>query len=204
MKRSFSILSCLIIFVLSPAVIRADGVQKKHWSTAEINGVQWLVDPDGKPFFSKGVNIVQPFKETEKTRAGQAYCWSNFYPSLEAWREQVGNQLKGWGFNTLGGWSDPDPALGQAMTIELELGRNARFHWVDPFDPKMERSTIETAKELTAPYRNLPNLIGYFSDNEVGWWNSPLFEQYLLMAVGKQYQAVAVADDLRPVWRKLG
>jgi len=25
----------------------------------------------------------------------------------------------------------------------------------------------------------LPYLIGYFSDNEVGWWNSPLFEWYL-------------------------
>lgn len=182
MRWLFPVLSCVLLFAFSPVSARGDASQKSHWSTAEINGVQWLIDPDGQPFYSKGVNIVRPFNETAKTRAGQAYCWNNFYPSVEKWRELVGKQLKEWGFNTLGGWSDPSPDLGQALTVDLELGRNARFHWVDPFDPNMERMTIETAKELTAPYRNLPNLIGYFSDNEVGWWNSPLFEQYLLQS----------------------
>ncbi len=52
------------------------------WSTAEINGVWWLIDPEGKPFYSKGVNIVTPGKESEKSRAGQAYCWLNFYSSI--------------------------------------------------------------------------------------------------------------------------
>ena len=63
--------------------------------------------------------------------------------------------------------------------MDLELGRNTKFHWFDPFDPAMEEETLKAAKELTAPYRNDPLLIGYFSDNEVGWWNSPLFRWYL-------------------------
>ena len=32
-----------------------------------------------------------------------------------------------------------------------------------------------TAAELVAPYRGNPYRIGYFSDNEVGWWNGTLY-----------------------------
>jgi len=151
----------------------------KKWSTTEINGVKWLTDPEGKPFYSKGVNIVAPGRESEKSRAGEAYCWANFYPSIEQWRTKVGAQIREWGFNTLGGWSDSSPGLDLPLTVDLELGRHSRFHWFDPFDPQMEQRTMEMARELTAPYRNLPQLIGYFSDNEVGWWNSSLFIWFL-------------------------
>ena len=151
----------------------------KKWSTAEINGVKWLTDPEGKPFYSKGVDIVAPGRESEKSRAGQAYCWANFYPTIEEWRTKVGAQIREWGFNTLGGWSDSSPALDLPLTVDLELGRHSRFHWFDPFDPQMEQKTMEMARELTAPYRDLPRRIGYFSDNEVGWWNSSLFICFL-------------------------
>ena len=162
----------------APTSAKADFKGKK-WSTADIDGVQWLIDPDGKPFYSKGVNIVAPGKESEKSRSGQAYCWSNFYTSIGQWREHISNQLRDWGFNTLGGWSDGSPDLGFPVMVDLELGRHSRFHWFDPFDPQMEKKTLEEARELTAPYRNLPQLIGYFSDNEVGWWNSSLFIWFL-------------------------
>ena len=153
--------------------------QSGRWTTAEINGVQWLIDPEGKPFYSKGVDIVSPGRESGKSRAGQAYCWENFYPSIEEWRSKIGDQLRQWGFNTLGGWSDGSPDIGLPLVVDLELGRHSDFHWFDPFDPQMEQKILEKARELTAPYRNMPQLIGYFSDNEVGWWNAPLFSWYL-------------------------
>jgi hypothetical protein len=176
-----------LAFALEPGAVTAQGgpqaaqgdLRSRKWSTAEINGVQWLIDPDGKPFYSKGVNIVTPGKPSEKSMAGQAYCWNNFYPSVEQWRKAVGDRIREWGFNTLGGWSDSSPDLGLPLVVDLELGRNSRFHWFDPFDPQMEQRTLDRAKELTAPYRNLPQLIGYFSDNEVGWWNAPLFSWFL-------------------------
>ncbi len=34
------------------------------------------------------------------------------------------------------------------------------------------------AKKLIAPYKGDPRRIGYFSDNEIGWWNGPLFSAY--------------------------
>src|SRR3954452_14858049 len=36
----------------------------------------------------------------------------------------------------------------------------------------------ELARELVAPYRGSPYRIGYFSDNEVGWWAGALFVYY--------------------------
>jgi hypothetical protein len=158
----------------APGTVKAAEKGKK-WSTADINGVQWLVDPDGKLFYSKGVNKVTPGKDNEKSRAGLEYCWLNFCSSLGEWRQQVASRLRRWGFNTLGGWSDCATELGFPFMVDLELGRTSHYHWVDPFDPQIEQKVLDKAKELTAPYKNLPQLIGYFSDNEVGWWNSSLF-----------------------------
>ncbi|MGH7929014.1 MAG: hypothetical protein ACREQV_14590, partial [Candidatus Binatia bacterium] len=38
---------------------------------------------------------------------------------------------------------------------------------------------MECAERLTAPHRRSGLRIGYFADNEVGWWNAALFEFYL-------------------------
>jgi hypothetical protein len=165
--------------IVSPSSSASMSFNDKKWGTADINGVLWLIDPEGKPFYSKGVNFVSPGKDSEKSRSGLAFCWSNFCSSIGEWREEAASRLKAWGFNSLGGWSDCSPDYGLPLMVDLELGRNSRFHWFDPFDPQMEQEVLEKAKELTAAYRNLPQIIGYFSDNEVGWWNSSLFIWFL-------------------------
>ncbi len=201
---------CILALALSgffqPECARGDAQPVPAWRSADMDGVQWLIDPNGKPFYSKGVNIVNPAKETEKSRAGQAYCWLNFFPTMEEWQEHVGEQLRQWGFNTLGGWSDPSPNIGLALTVDLELGRNSRFHFFDPFDPKMEESTVECARELTAPYRDQRYLVGYYIDNEVGWWNSPLFIWYLKDKWEnhtKQFLCKTIYDYYGGSWEKL-
>lgn len=175
------LLSCVIVVLLwGGALVHGMGESPAAgWTTVEDRGIQWLAAPGGKRVFSKGVNLVDGWKETEKTREKVAFFWGNHYPSITDWRRTASERLKAWGFNTLGGWSDPSPELGHSLTVDLELGRNAEFHWFDPFDPAMERKVAEWAEKLTAPYRNDPRLLGYFSDNEVGWWNSPLFQWFL-------------------------
>jgi hypothetical protein len=149
------------------------------WHSIEKDGVFWLTTPTGQLFYSTGVNFLDSGKESQRSKEKQAYYWGNFYPTLEAWRRAVGSQLLDWGFNTRGGWSDPSPEFNLALTVDLELGRNSKFHWFDPFSPEQESLTHEWADRLTAPFRNDHKLLGYFSDNEVGWWNSPLFVWYL-------------------------
>lgn len=149
------------------------------WRTVEKDGVFWLTTPNEQLFYSTGVNFLDSGKESPKSKEWQAFYWGNFFPTLEAWRRAAGSQLVEWGFNTRGGWSDPSPQFDLALTVDLELGRNSKFHWFDPFSPEQEKTTQEQAEKLTAPFRNDPKLMGYFSDNEVGWWNSPLFVWYL-------------------------
>ena len=179
------------------------GAKGKGWSTADINGVRWLIDPQGKPFYSKGVDIVAPGAESQKSMAGHAFFWPNFCSSMNIWRADVGARLRKWGFNTLGGWSDRSPGIGLPLMVDLELGRSSQFHWFDPFDPQMGKITMQRARELTAPYRNLPQLIGYFSDNEERVVEFGAFHLVSEGPVGKPHQAIFVANDLQHLWRQL-
>jgi len=63
-------------------------------------------------------------------------------------------------------------------TIELSLGRRVNAIWNDPFDPDFPARVGRMARTLVAPYRGDPRRIGYYSDNEIGWWNGPLFTAY--------------------------
>jgi hypothetical protein len=149
-----------------------------RWSLAVANGVSWLVTPCGQRFLSFGVNALDggyPYRE----KAGKTYySWTAFAPTRAAWVEQTRRRLAEWGFNTAGGWSLPPQLLHLPTIIDLELGRRAKFHWFDPFAPDTETRMNALARELVAPYRNSPYRIGYFSDNEVGWWAGAMFVFY--------------------------
>jgi hypothetical protein len=149
-----------------------------RWSLAAEHGVSWLVTPCGERFLSLGVNILDGgYPEREK--AGKTYySWTAFAPSLADWTEETRRRLFSWGFNTAGGWALPPSVLKLPTIVNLELGRLARFHWFDPFAPETETRMNALARELVAPYRNSPYRIGYFSDNEVGWWAGALFIFY--------------------------
>jgi len=149
------------------------------------NGAWWLTDDSGGQFLSLGVNAVRGCPYTAKPNGAGAYereefyCWPRFYESEEAWRASACGFLESLGVNTRGGWSDPSPEFGLYLTPELDLGRHAQLHWFDPFDPECPERTARLAAELTGPYRHDPQTLGYFTDNEVGWWNGPVFLWYL-------------------------
>jgi hypothetical protein len=149
-----------------------------RWSLATVNGVSWLVSPCGQRFFSLGVNALDggyPFRE----KAGKTYySWTAFTRAREAWVDETRDRLAEWSFNSAGGWSLAPQELRLPTIVNLELGRNARFHWFDPFAPQTETRMMALARKLVAPYRDSPYRIGYFSDNEVGWWAGALFVFY--------------------------
>jgi hypothetical protein len=149
-----------------------------RWSLTTEHGVSWLVTPCGERFFSLGVNILDGgYPEREK--AGKIYySWKAFEPTIEDWAATARRRLASWGFNSVGGWALAPQALKLPTVINLELGRLARFHWFDPFAPETETRINALARELVAPYRDTPYRVGYFSDNEVGWWAGALFVFY--------------------------
>ena len=149
-----------------------------HWSLTREHGVSWLVTPCGQRFFSLGVNALDggyPYRDKD----GKIwYSWTAFAPTRAQWVDATRRRLADWGFNSAGGWSLPPRALHLPTIIDLELGRQARFHWFDPFAPETKTRMMALARRLVGPYRDNPYRIGYFSDNEVGWWAGALFVFY--------------------------
>jgi hypothetical protein len=149
-----------------------------RWSLKVEDGASWLVTPCGERFFSLGVNVLDG-GYADRERGGKVwYSWKAFAPTLADWTAETRRRLFSWSFNSAGGWALPPAALKLPTVVNLELGRRARFHWFDPFAPETETRMNALARELVAPYRQSPYRIGYFSDNEVGWWAGALFVFY--------------------------
>ena len=162
----------------APFACTLDEAPSNKWSLARLGSVQWLVTPCGQPFFSAGVNVLDGGASSRFANDRVWYSWTAFEPSIDAWVQDTRQRLADWGFNSAGGWSLPPGQLRLPEISNLELGRMAQFHWFDPFDPATEQRMMDEAVSLVAPYKDSPYRIGYFSDNEVGWWNGALFVFY--------------------------
>jgi len=171
-----------LALLLLTALLRAhacdlDSAGTTRWRVARANGASFLVTPCGERFFSIGVNVLDGGISGAHLDRPH-YDWHKTASSLPEWIADTRARLKEWGFNSAGAWSLPPQQLKLPTVINLELGRLAKFHWFDPFDPNMPARMDAEARKLTAPYRHSPYRIGYFSDNEVGWWSGALFLFY--------------------------
>lgn len=174
------------------------------FGTARRDGAWWLTMPGGGvPFFSIGADTTNG---GDKRTRDRGYYWENNYPDLAAWAADTQQRLYAWGFNTRGGWSDPTTAMTLPLVPELDLGRLSRLHWFDPFAPDAQAIATAKAREITAPFKDNPAVIGYFTDNEVGWWNAPLFRWYLgneWAVYTKQVLWRMIHDHYKGDWRRL-
>jgi hypothetical protein len=153
---------------------RADG----FFHVAEEAGRSWLVDPDGRHFFSTGVNLFHSGDDPAIfDPANPAYSALRQYDSFDTWYAQASGRLSAWGFNTLGAWTAND-VLARAdrpYTVALHLGQYLGAPWVD-VDTDAARATIGGLVDLEVrPRRDDPRLIGYFVDNELCWCEPELF-----------------------------
>jgi hypothetical protein len=170
-----------VIFEASMAGACPNLAQAPHtqWRTVVQDGVHWLVTPCGERFFSVGVNTLEGGYAKRFPNQRIAYHWGTFYPDLEAWSRIARQRILAWGFNSAGGWSLHSTLLKLPITPYLELGRKAHFHWFDPLHPATAEHMRVWARRMAADYKGDPYRIGYFTDNEVGWWNGALFAYYL-------------------------
>ena len=160
------------------------------WHVERIDGRDWAVAPDGRPTVLAGVDWVWP--------AGfhcEALGYSPYgrfvetnYPSREAWADETAERLHDWGFNFLG--SGCDDALlaprGFAHTAMLNVGYRLAHDedkekaispglnrpgtaFPNVFHPDFEAAWDRAAANAAAKYRDDPNLLGYYLDNELSW-----------------------------------
>src|SRR5204862_291534 len=132
-----------------------------------------------------GVDVVGRGSMRAKYRPERPeYAAFLHYPDDPAWATAALDRLRSWNFNTLGAWSDVD-ALEKARspmlpyTLGLWIGSVNGVPWLDVFGAKAARGFDKAARKLVLPHRNDPNLIGYFTDNELGWWEETIFIYHL-------------------------
>ena len=137
----------------------------------QIDGVWWLVTPDGNAFFSKGVNNV--------SYAGDQCAFAGIFAlrtghGREVWlRGELGRRhgrkrLQAWGFNTVGAWSSPVMfEQRMAYTPVLNLAASAGANWLkgevaDVFSPQFKAAVHQRGQTLLrAGARPLPARLFY-------------------------------------------
>lgn len=150
---------------------------------------QWnLVSPGGKPFFSLGVCVFTPGTTREHfDHENPGYAAWQHYPTPLAWADDSLRRVKSWGFTTVGGWGDfktlrQSKEQTLALTPVLHIGSTAGAPWWDMWDAKNIARMEGVARAEILPLRDDARVIGYFSDNELGWWNATLWKMTLEQA----------------------
>jgi hypothetical protein len=191
-RRGLSIaIAAAVLLSVAPGVGEAACIPRPgspgRWTLQSHDGISWLVTPCGEQFFSIGVNNLIDSSSSRQTSEPPS-------PAPDKWALGTAARLRAWGFNTAGAFSPPNLPL--PSLPDLDLGWRARFHWADPFDPSVEELMMTQAREAVAPYKANGYRIGYFSDNEVGWWSGALFNYYIKRS-GTNHTKQALIDLIR-------
>jgi hypothetical protein len=212
-RRLLAALVCLAVLAgTPPAVVSAPPrsavprvlTGSGYYRLAEVQGTWWLIDPAGRPTVSVGVDDVSYTGDRIRGTGPQPYLRAvhREYASKDAWQESVRTRLAGWGFNTLGAWSDASLDTALPYTVILNFAARAGARWsgtpADVFDPRFEATVRAVAAEVALPRADDHLLLGYFSDNELWWggdWRNPetMLGAYLSLPADAPGRRAAVA-----------
>lgn len=151
--------------------LRATG----HFRTEKYRGKWYLVDPEGRLFFSHGIDVLRPHTDATPTRdrahwfdfatSGEPVPFNDLNLRIKYGRDNYEREfydtllrrLRHWGMNTIGNWGHSDLMLRGEMPYTLQLtdydrslprlaGGPLKFY--DVFDPAYidaMRNLVETA-----------------------------------------------------------
>jgi len=174
--------------LLAVSLVRGEASTNAPFSIQQRDGSFWLTKPDGARFFSLGVCCVNQGASREKfSSTNPGYAAFQHYENSNRWAEATLKRLKSWNFTTVGGWSDY-AALQQCRGADvafipvLAVGMTCGVPWLDMWDTNIIARMHQIARDQILPLRDDPRLLGYYSDNEMGWWNATLFKMTLEQA----------------------
>jgi len=154
-----------------------------HFQAVKKDGIWWLADPEGWPFWSvgatgfnlglgntktPGIGNWNPRQQNLKRKYGTD--WEKDYTAF------THRRLKAWGMNTLGNWSSQDFYLGGGTPYTVachykrpsihEPNPKAHSHLPDVFHPDYRQKTFDAVARFKQEAAD-PWCIGFFIDNEL-------------------------------------
>ena len=164
----------MISLFLTPAQLFG---ARSYFRVEQRSGVWWFVNPSGQLLISAGVDNVSYRGDVIRGTTDHPYSENirKLYPSQDAWANAEIQRLRSWGFNNLGAWTTPFLwKYGMPYTVILDIAARSGGNWLkgippDVYSPQFEVTARKIAEEECAPRAQDPNLLGYFSDNELRW-----------------------------------
>jgi hypothetical protein len=152
-----------VLFLVSMCMNATFGDTNEYFRLDSRNGRACLVQPDGTPFFSLGVNHIQNI--LQKTNRGD----------VEQACEEAYKNLQKWGFNTAGYGSPRALCKRMPYFAPIYLTKNANYHgdhefeYPDVFDPAVQEQFRKIIRYEVKQQENHPNLIGYYWTDTPQW-----------------------------------
>ncbi len=161
----------------TPGFFRVGQTQGGRW---------WLLDALDRPFFSKGVTAIN----RAGTAGGRSAPRGPYFDTIDArfgtgesgpFVEDVITRLRTWNFNTLGAWTTPeffDRGMPYMDILDFRKISDHAFRLgpaslPDVFDPRWIEACDRWAGDVCSPLKESRQLIGYFTDHELGWAQFP-------------------------------
>ncbi len=136
----------------------------------------WFVDPEGKPFYSIGVNYCRGVGKDWPPRTESDF--QKAWLQQEPLSRKMGRKYKQWNFNTCGSvggnWNGRFPATpvfrclqyANSLASKGEVPRSKKYKFVDVYSPEFAKVCDRWAKIAIKPEADNPLIIGWFIDNE--------------------------------------
>jgi len=184
-----------------------------HFRVEKYRGKWWFVDPEGRLFWSDGLDCVG-FNQSSTRVEGRERFYENpaagsfLAQNLQTkygddWHSVAGDRLlqrlQSWGLNTMGGGADRSIAQKHKIPYTLQL-TTRRFGGanIDPSNTNWVENVRRMFTQAAQTIKDDPWCIGFFVDNEIHVSTDPAwFESY--------YQQVgALAKEILPDTLYLG
>ena len=164
----------MVCFLLAPVRLFGSG---DYFRVEQKSGAWWFVSPSGRLLISAGVDNVSYRGDVIHGTTIHPYFEhvSKLYPSQDAWAKVEIGRLRSWGFNNFGAWTTPFLwNYKMPYTVILDIAARSGANWLtgmplDVYSPRFEAMARKIAEKECAPHAQDPDLLGYFSDNELRW-----------------------------------
>ena len=151
--------------------------------TEKINNRWWVIDPKGNAFVVKAVNSLKIGSSPNNQKA-----FDSLYKTDSDWIFSTYQTLNDIGYNTSGSWSDVDLIRKMNATKNTHFAYTTQLNILNDFAKSKERKAngadfsilsyifdadfekfVQIKCSNLAVYKNDPNLLGHFSDNELAF-----------------------------------